>query len=79
MNKKGLILTNRKRRDTGLVESLDAKMRLGLDYCSEGVGRLRMVYEDALLEVGPCWALREDTRAGKAFRLREAVKKDEET
>lgn len=61
------------------MASLAAKVHLGLDYCSEGVGGLRMVSEDALLEVGPCWALREDMRAGKAFRLREAVKKDEET
>lgn len=47
------------------------------DYCSEGVGGLRMVSEDedALLEVGPCRALREDKRAGGAFKLREAVKK----
>lgn len=48
------------------------------DYCSEGVGGLRMVSEDSLLEVGPCQALREDKRAGGAFKLREAVKKAEE-
>lgn len=52
---------------------------LGLDYCSEGVGGLRMESEDALLEVGPCRTLREDKRAGGAFKLRKAVKKDEET
>lgn len=61
------------------MESLAAKVLLGLDYSLEGLGGLRIVSQDAPLEVGPCWVLREDKGAGKAFRLREAVKKDEET
>lgn len=44
------------------------------NYCSEGVGGLRMVSEDedALLEVGPCRALREDKRAGGGIQTEES-------